>query len=98
MSQQTHIIPRLHVPELVKLAVAYYALPGNSVGGSLHVVLDDGNIKDSHLDYCLNYAQEKGDTAGAELARLLRAASPTQRKKVYNTLNHIPNLGVPDKA
>jgi hypothetical protein len=37
-------------PEVAPLIRAYYALPGNIVGGELHVVLDDGNYERVHIE------------------------------------------------
>lgn len=70
------------VPEVLPLVQAYYAMPGNSAGGSLHLVLDDGNVEDSSVAVCLRYAQEHDDEAGVELATLLLKMSKTQRKKL----------------
>ncbi len=71
------------VPEVVPLVDAYYAKPGNSVGGSLHTVLDDGNLRDSHIAYCRETAEKNGDSAGVHIANLLLQMSMTQRRKVY---------------
>ena len=73
------------VPEVIDLFKAYYARPGNGVWGSLHIVLDDGNLEDSSVEFCLKYAEEKGDTEGAELARILLKLSISQRKKIRET-------------
>lgn len=70
------------VPEVLKLVQAYYAKPGNGVGGSLHIVLDDGNLHNDHILYCREYAREKKDEDGIILADLLLLMSKTQRKKV----------------
>lgn len=32
---------------------AFYSLNGNGTGGRLHIVLDDYNIEDSHIEYCI---------------------------------------------
>lgn len=29
-----------------------YSLPGCAAGGPLHIVIDDGNVDDHHLDFC----------------------------------------------
>ena len=55
---------------------------GNSVGGSLHIVLDDPNYRDRDVEFCLQYAHERGDIEGEALARLLLGASVTQRRKL----------------
>ena len=60
----------------------YYAKPGNSVGGSLHIVLDDENIEDVHVEFCRDQAREKGDDDGVRLAEMLLLMSKTQRKKL----------------
>jgi hypothetical protein len=65
------------------LAKAYYAKPENSVGGNLHVVLDDGNIEDDCVKFCRERAVEEGDVDGIELADALLQLSYTQRRKVY---------------
>lgn len=36
------------VPDVLLLARAYCAKPGNSVGGDLHIVLEDRNVQDCH--------------------------------------------------
>ena len=71
------------VPEVLPLVNKYYAKPGNGAGGCLHLVLDDGNIETSHVQVCLNYARENGDTDGVALAELLLQMSYTQRNKLY---------------
>lgn len=53
------------------LVDAYYALPGNGAGGSLHIVLDDGNCERGCVEYCRAYAEQAGDAAGVALADLL---------------------------
>lgn len=70
------------IPEVLPLIQAYYAKPGNGVGGNLHIVLEDLNVEDSHVRWCLEYAEKQGDTDGVELAKLLLAMSKTQRLKL----------------
>lgn len=70
------------VPEVMPLIEAYYAKSGNGVGGSLHIVLEDGNVEDHHVRWCLECAEKHGDTDGVELAKLLLAMSKTQRLKL----------------
>lgn len=60
----------------------FYAMPSNGAGGSLHIVLDDGNVEDSHVDFCIQFAIEREDPFGKWLARVLRLMSTTQRKKL----------------
>lgn len=49
----------------------YRTLPGCSNGGSLHIVIEDGNTEDYHVTWCSGYAAGVGDTCGSELAGLL---------------------------
>ena len=75
------------VNEILKLAKEYYSIEGNSIGGSLHIVLDDGNIEDDNIQFCINYAKENDDIKGVELAELIFQCSYTQRKKLYRKLH-----------
>ncbi len=77
------------VPEVLPLVQAYYATPGNEVGGALHLVLSDGNVNDSHVQFCLNAARERGDEKGIELAELLLRMSRTQRLKLYRAKHYV---------
>lgn len=40
--------------ELVTLIGHWHSLPGNSTGGKLHIVLDDPNYEDEHIEFCRN--------------------------------------------
>ena len=68
------------VPEVIDCFRAY--LSKNPAWGSLHVVLDDGNVDDASVDFCIRYAKEHGDDEGTELGRILRQMSRTQRLKL----------------
>lgn len=61
----------------------YYLKPGNEIGGNLHTVLDDGNVRDLDVKFCLERAREKDDEDGVKLAELLLKMSKTQRCKIY---------------
>lgn len=69
----------LDVHPLVK---AYYARPGNGVGGSLHLVLDDGNVSDDDVRFCIRAARDRADIHGYQIGVLLLSMSRTQRKKL----------------
>jgi hypothetical protein len=77
-----HNPARPNVPTVAPLASAYRAKRGNGAGGSLHIVLDDGNLETSSVLFCLNWAMDRGDRDGAALALILLAMSPTQRGRV----------------
>lgn len=70
------------IPDIVPLIEMYYTLPGNQVGGSLHIVLDDGNIERQHVEFCKKYALEQHDYVGAAIANMMLRMSLTQRKKL----------------
>ena len=76
------------VPEVLSLVRRLYAQDdpctrdAGCVGGHLHIVLDDGNVEDGHVAFCLTKAQEDGCTTCITLAGLLMRMSKTQRSKL----------------
>lgn len=68
------------IPQVKDRFLAY--LTKHPTWGSLHIVLDDGNIENCHVTWCIKYAQERGDTEGAELGKILLSMSETQRRKL----------------
>ena len=51
--------------------------------GSLHIVLSGGSIGDSSIEFCYEYAVDRGDIVGAYLAsQLIRV--PYKERVVYN--------------
>jgi hypothetical protein len=79
--------PRLGptVPDVLDIVNAYYAQRGNEAGGNLHIVLDDGNVRDGDVAFCLGWAIEKRDKEGEHLAQLIERMSTTQRRKLYRS-------------
>lgn len=71
--------------DLVAPCRAYYNKQdgSNASGGSLHIVLDDGNTETEHVEFCLQYAKDHNDPEGVALSELLLRASLTQRNKLY---------------
>jgi hypothetical protein len=74
------ILDKPTIPDILPLLRDY--VRDNPVGGSLHVVLDDGNIENSSIETCLNTAKELNDERAIVLANLLLKMSRTQRKKL----------------
>lgn len=72
------------VPEVLPLIRAYYAKPGNSVGGHLHITLEDGNVDDDSVRYCIESSRWCGDDDGVALGEILLRMSRTQRRKLYH--------------
>ena len=60
-----------------KLRDFYYEIPGNNVGGKLHIVLDDYNYDDSSIEYC--YKLCDADEKGREICELL-SSIPFERR------------------
>jgi hypothetical protein len=75
-------MPRPRIPEVAPLIRDYYALDGNSTGGSLHLVLDDGNVRRRHVEFCRDYALDLGDQAGVEIADMLLLMTVSQRRRL----------------
>ena len=70
------------VNEVLPLVRAYYAKPGNEVGGHCHIVLDDGNVADDDLEFCLHGCEVMQDEDGAALMRLMLQMTQTQRRRI----------------
>lgn len=70
------------VPEVRPIIEAWYRIPGNIVGGSLHVVLEDRNFDDRSIRWNLDRVLKNGDEAAAMICMVLLECSKTQRKKV----------------
>lgn len=67
-------------PELVERFRAY---PLRDAGwGSLHVVLEDGNVETVFVEGAISWAEEHGDAEGAALARILLSMSRSQRGRI----------------
>lgn len=70
-----------YLDELVALVKEYYKT--NPAGGSLHIVLDDGNLEDNNISFCMGYAAAEEDEAGVQLAILLKNMPLSVRQKLY---------------
>jgi hypothetical protein len=68
------------LPEVRDRFKAYFARHFD--WGSLHIVLDDQNVRDADVKFCIEHAREKGDQEGEDLARTLLTLSRTQRLKL----------------
>lgn len=71
---------------LAKKIKEFYEIDGNSTGGLLHIVLDDGNIKTHFIEWCIKQAKKANDFKAVELGELLLKASMTQRRKLVKDL------------
>ncbi len=68
---------------LIECCKAYYEVDENSVGGSLHIVLDDGNLETANILHCIDDAYRNNDLAGVILGKLLLSVSYKQRCELY---------------
>lgn len=51
--------------------------------GSLHIILADGNLRESDIDFCIKWCIKENDWEGYVLAQILKLLSLTQLKKIY---------------
>ena len=70
------------IEQIIPIIQRYYSY-GNTTGGTLHIVLDDGNLEDGHIEFCLEEATRNNDTQAVFIARMLLNMSMTQRRKLY---------------
>lgn len=63
---------------------AYYDV--NPTWGNLHIVLDDENIQEDHIKYCIKRCVDHGDEAGYYLGNLLLKMSKSQRLKISRSI------------
>lgn len=75
----------IDIPQIVKRFAAYRK--SNEMWGSLHVVLEDANIKDGDVEFCRLWAIDHGDSEGAQLAEILLKMSKTQRLKLRSKVD-----------
>lgn len=81
------VATKLTIPDVIERFADYFSQPQNGAWGSLHNVLDDGNVSDSNVNFCLDRALDRGDYEGAELAKLLLEMSKTQRLKLPSAVD-----------
>lgn len=57
----------------------------NCMGCCLHVALDDGNLKDKDVQFCIDFAVGQNHPECEDLGRKLLELSQTQRAKLKRT-------------
>lgn len=67
---------------IVEKIADYYRKSGNGAGGLCHIVLDDHNIEDDHIDYCAKATADAGGADGAELMALLKPLPIWLRRRI----------------
>ena len=63
--------------DIVKRIMRLYA--HGTLGGNMHIVLDDGNIEDHYIEKSIRFAREENDGECIELGLLLLQADMPQR-------------------
>lgn len=71
---------KLTIPEVVERFAGY--IRKHPAWSCLHIVLDDGNIGNDSIEFCIGCAEREGDTEAVELGQLLLRMSKTQRLKL----------------
>ncbi len=54
--------------------------------GTLHVVLEDENIKDKHINFCFQESLREGDQDGMLLSLLLLDMNKKQRREIIRKI------------
>lgn len=62
--------------------LGYYKIKGNEVGGSLNIILDDGNYTDAAIESCIHWAMEAGDDFGFILGQLILKLNNKEREEL----------------
>lgn len=70
------------VPMLRELITDYKYRCGNGVGGNLHIVLEDRNVRDQDLKHVRDVCIHNNDQDGLKIAELMLQMSKTQRSKL----------------
>jgi hypothetical protein len=85
--QEEVAVVKPSIPEVLDLFVAYHRTHG--AWGNLHIVLDDGNVSDTHVEWCQHHPYDVDDTEGIRLAGILRQMSKTQRLKLPRKVHEV---------
>ena len=70
------------VEALIAMIRPYYA--AHSAGGNLHVSLDDGNMEDGNVWFCLMEAAKEKDLVGVRIAVHLLSMTEDARYELYD--------------
>jgi hypothetical protein len=70
------------IEDAIRRIKPYYE--SNPGGGTLHVVLDDGNMEAGNILDCWQYAKDEGDKAALDLIAVLIDMSVDERYELYD--------------
>lgn len=82
---------RLTLPDVVDRFASYRELEGNGAWGSLHCVLEDGNVRDHDVRSAIEHAKERSDSEGVALGAILLAMTQTQRLRIPHAVERLVN-------
>ena len=71
---------------ILKQIKQFLSLEGNEVGGNLHIVLDDGNLEDDDIEFCLVICEANSDFLGYDICANLLHIPYDERKVIYDQL------------
>ena len=71
---------------LLKQINQFLSLEGNEVGGNLHIVLDDGNLEDNDIAFCLVRCAINNDFLGYTICANLLHISYEEREEIYDKI------------
>ena len=79
------------IEKALQLARKIYSLPEGACGGPLHIVLDDGNTEETHIQWCLEHLNDSewSDemiSLCKKLGELMLEMTSTERETVYFNL------------
>lgn len=77
----------MNINDVIPLTKQLYESDGGCVGCCLHIVLDDGNLETSNIQYCLDYARQRNHLLCIEIAEKMLQLTKTQRKQIYINKN-----------
>jgi hypothetical protein len=71
---------KIKIPDVVERFQKYF--DKNPTWGKLHIVLDDNNVEDRHIQFCIDSALDSNDLEAVELGLILLNMTKTQRLKL----------------
>lgn len=80
---------KLTIPDVAPFVEKLYDSPRGSCGCCLHIVLDDQNVADDHVRFCVTGALERQHSLCYGIARCLLKMSKTQRLKLAMTKGRV---------
>lgn len=71
---------------ILKQIKQFLSLEGNEVGGNLHIVLDDGNLENEIIAWCMQRCINEQDFLGFSICDNLLRITYKEREVIYDQL------------